>query len=116
MIRMNHHHNKVHQDEVHCSARGHFIPQQFHRSGPVVRGEEGGVGEDALLLTLDQPHHHLDVQRRVILPREIYTLFVEKGSSSLQHKIPQSAGEMGSGCRNFLPICGYGMHLQVKLF
>ena len=78
MIRMNHHHDIVHQDEVHCSVRGHFIPQQFHRSGPVVRGEEGGVGEDALLLTLDQPRHHLDVQRRVILPRESYTLFVEK--------------------------------------
>jgi hypothetical protein len=62
-----HHHDIVHQDEVHYSARGHFIPQLFHRSGPVVRGEEGGVGEDALLLTLDQPRHHLDVQRRVIL-------------------------------------------------
>ena len=62
-------HDKVHQDEVHCSARGHFIPQLFHRGGSVVRGEEGGIGEDADLLALNQPHHHLDVQRRVILPQ-----------------------------------------------
>ena len=64
---MDAHHDEVHEDEVHCSARGHFGPQLFHRSGPVVRGEEGGVGEGAGLLALDQPSHHLDVQRRVIL-------------------------------------------------
>ena len=64
---MDAHHDEVHEDEVHCSSCGHFCPQLFHRSGPIVRGEQGGVGEGADLLALDQPHHHLDVQRRVVL-------------------------------------------------
>ena len=65
-------HDEVHQNEVHWSARGHFTLQLFHRSSPVVRGEENGVGKRTHLLVLDQPRHHLDIQRRVILQAQQY--------------------------------------------
>ena len=61
------HHNIVHEDEVHCSSRGHFGPKLFHRCYPIVGSEEGGLGEGPLLLALNQPRHHLHVESRVIL-------------------------------------------------
>ena len=67
---MSHYHDEVHQDEVHPSAGGKFGPQLFYRGGAVVCGEEGGAGEGAVLLALDNLHDHFDVQSGVVLQRE----------------------------------------------
>ena len=52
---------------MHCSAGGQFAPQQLHRGAAVVRGEQGGGGEDPVALALDQLRNHLAVQRGVVL-------------------------------------------------